>query len=128
MRRMLGGQGRALSAASSRFDPHNIFVGERASSTPLHPDARGGFPASPDVDIGTCSHIWTLEHDPNDPAHGTRGGRDRRPRLDRLAVTVLPGVTVGRAVVAPDPVSRRRQPLSIVVACPRVRSAGATTP
>jgi maltose O-acetyltransferase len=71
------------------------------------------------VDIGTHTHIWTLEHDPSDPLHGTKAGpvtiEDHVWISSR--VTVLPGVTIGRgAVVAAGAVVTKDVPERAIVA------------
>ncbi len=65
-------------------------------------DARGGrVMIGNDTDIGMQTNIWTLEHDPHDPQHGTKGGdviiEDHVWIASR--VTILPGVTIGRGAV-----------------------------
>ena len=65
-------------------------------------DARGGtVTIGHDVDVGAETHIWTLEHDPNDADHGTRGGTVTIEDHVWVAtrVTILPGVTIGRGAV-----------------------------
>lgn len=54
-----------------------------------------------DVDIGTHTHIWTLEHDPIDSGHSTRTGSVTIEDHVWIAsrVTILPGVTIGRGAV-----------------------------
>lgn len=53
------------------------------------------------VDIGTHSHIWTLEHDPNNEMHATKSGAVYIEDYVWVAsrVTILPGVTIGRGAV-----------------------------
>ena len=126
LRRMLGelGDGAFCCMHVQVFDPHNIFVGERSvinASCIL--DGRGGpLRIAHDVDIGTHSHIWTLEHDPNDPGHATRGAGVTIEDHVWIAAraTVLPGVTIGRgAVVAAGAVvTRDVEPLTIVAGVP----------
>lgn len=60
-------------------------------------DARGGdVIICEDVDIGPATHLWTLEHDPHDNNHGTKGGAITINHHVWIAsrVTVLPGVTI----------------------------------
>lgn len=75
-----------------------------------------------DSDIGTHTHIWTLEHDPNDPVHGTRGAPVAIDDHVWIAsrVTILPGVTIGRgAVVAAGAVvTQDVAPMAIVAGVP----------
>jgi putative colanic acid biosynthesis acetyltransferase WcaF len=56
---------------------------------------------SNDTDIGPYTRIWTLEHDPNDPHHSLKGGdviiEDHVWAAS--AVTILPGVRIGRGAV-----------------------------
>ena len=83
-------------------------------------DARGGkVTIGGDVDVGTESHIWTLEHDPNDNDHGTKGGAVTIEDHVWIAsrVTILPGVTIGRgAVVACGSVVTKDVPEKSIVA------------
>ena len=65
-------------------------------------DARGGrVLVGADTDIGEQTHIWSLQHDPNDPQHGTQGGSVTIGDHVWIAtrVTILPGVTIGRGAV-----------------------------
>ena len=80
-----------------------------------------------DTDIGTHTHIWTLEHDPNDPAHGTKGAPVTIEDHVWIAsrVTILPGVTIGRgAVVAAGAVvTKDVAPMAIVAGVPEIGRA-----
>ena len=85
------------------MQPGNIYLGSRTvinqdcildgRNYPIH--------IGEDTDIGTHTHIWTLEHDVNAPDHGVKGGpvtiRDHVWIASR--VTILPGVTIGRGAV-----------------------------
>jgi acetyltransferase-like isoleucine patch superfamily enzyme len=71
-----------------------------------------------DVDIGTHTHIWTLEHDVNSDTHVTAGGpviiEDHVWIASR--VTILPGITIGRgAVVATGAVVTKDVPSLAIV-------------
>ncbi|MEE9338402.1 MAG: acyltransferase [Methylococcaceae bacterium] len=74
------------------------------------------------VDIGTHTHIWTLEHNPNSELHGTTSGPVLIEDHVWIAarVTILPGVTIGRgAVVAAGAVvTKDVKPLSIMAGVP----------
>ena len=74
------------------------------------------------VDIGTHSHIWTLEHDPNDAKHATNSGSVYIEDYVWIAsrVTVLPGVTIGKgAVVAAGAiVTKDVEPMAIMAGVP----------
>ena len=88
-----------------------------------HLDGRGGeLNIGEDVDIGPWTHIWTLQHDPNDPNHGTKEGAVTIGDHVWIAsrATILPGVTIGRgAVVACGSVVTKNVPeLAIVAGIP----------
>jgi maltose O-acetyltransferase len=119
---MLGAAGAdAFVAMNVTFmQPRNVYLGDRAvinahcildgRDAPIH--------IGDDTDIGTHAHIWTLEHDVNDPKHGTRGGpvviEDHVWIASR--VTILPGVTIGRgAVVAAGAVVTKDVPSLAIV-------------
>ena len=100
--------------------PSNVFLGNRSvvnASCIL--DGRGGeLRVGEDVDIGTHTHIWTLEHDPNSPDHATKGGPVTIEDHVWIAsrVTILPGVTLGRgAVVAAGAVVTKDVPSMAIV-------------
>lgn len=72
-----------------------------------------------DVDVGTHTHIWTIEHDVHDDAHGITGGPVAIGDHVWIAsrATILPGVTIGRgAVVAAGAVVTRDVPPGAIVA------------
>lgn len=103
------------------FDPWSVSLHERSViNSNCVIDARGGsVTIGQDVDIGAETHIWTLEHDPNDPDHGTQGGPVTIEDHVWIAtrVTILPGVTIGRgAVVACGSVVTKDVPDNAIVA------------
>lgn len=118
------GKGCFFGIRTSFMSPWNIRLEERVVINPdCHLDGRGGgLTIGKDVDIGPWTHIWTLQHDPNDPNHGTNGGavviEDHVWIASR--VTVLPGITIGRgAVVACGSVVTKDVPeLAIVAGIP----------
>lgn len=83
--------------------PANIQLGARAviNADCILDGREAPITIGEDTDIGTHTHIWTLEHDVNDPQHGTKGGpvviEDHVWIASR--VTILPGVTIGRGAV-----------------------------
>jgi hypothetical protein len=91
LRRMLGefGPDAFVALDVTLMKPANVKLGARVVvNAHCILDGRDGeLRIGDDTDIGTHTHIWTLEHDPNDPAHGTLGAarHHRGPRLDRLA-------------------------------------------
>ena len=123
LRRMLGdfGSGAFVGLGVQFMQPHNVHVAARAVVNAgcildgrEHPIRIGA-----DTDIGTHTHIWTLEHDVNDPGHGTTGGpvviEDHVWVASR--VTILPGVSIGRgAVIAAGAVVTKDVPALAIVA------------
>lgn len=105
-------------------DPHQIALGSRSViNMGCILDGRGGgLTIENDVDIGPYTHIWTLEHDPNDEAHGTRPGPVviRHHVWIAARVTILPGITIGEGAVigAGSVVTKDVAPLSIVAGSP----------
>ena len=102
------------------FDPGNISLGERTVVNPnCVLDGRHPLRVSHDVDIGPHTHIWTLEHDPNDDGHATAGAPVQIEDHVWIAAraTILPGVTLGRgAVVAAGAVVTKDVPPMAIVA------------
>jgi len=104
--------------------PWNVFLGLRSVvNAGCILDGRGGpLRIAQDVDIGTQTHIWTLEHDVNSDAHTVNGAgvtiEDHAWIASR--VTILPGVTIGRgAVVAAGAVvTKDVEPLTIAGGVP----------
>ena len=126
LRRMLAqfGSGSFVAMHVHLMEPGGISLGAR-SIVNAHCilDGRGApLTIGADTDIGTHSHIWTLEHDPNSETHDTRAGAVTIGDHAWIAsrVTVLPGVTIGRgAVVAAGAVVVRDIPeLAIVGGVP----------
>ena len=106
------------------FDPSQIKISDRSViNAGCLIDARGGLVAiAEDVDVGAETHIWTLEHDPNDPEHGTRGGGVTIEDHVWIAtrVTILPNVTIGRGAVigCGSVVTKNIPPMAIAVGVP----------
>ena len=106
------------------YDPWSIELNERCViNGNCIVDARGGAVSiGHDSDIGAETHIWTLEHDPNDANHGTHGAKVVIEDHVWIAtrVTILPGVTIGRgAIVACGSVVTKDVPsMSIVAGVP----------
>lgn len=105
-------------------DGKNIRIGRNCSiNKRVLLDGRGGeLIIGNNVDIAQETNIWTLEHDPNDPNHGSIGAAVIIEDYVWIAsrVTILPGVTIGRgAVVAAGAVvTKNVKPLSIVGGVP----------
>lgn len=100
--------------------PYNIFIGNHVvvnSHTLL--DGRGGRVIIGDnVDIAREVNVWTLEHDPNDDYHATKGGDVIIEDYVWIAsrVTILPGVKIGRgAVVASGAIVTKDVPAMCIV-------------
>ena len=106
------------------YGPWSVQVDERSViNADCTIDARGGLVSiAEDVDIGAGTQIWTLEHDPNDPEHGTRGGGVTIEDHVWIAtrVTILPNVTIGRGAVigCGSVVTKNIPPMAIAVGVP----------
>lgn len=91
-------------------------------------DCRGGeLIIGSNVDIGQETNIWTLEHDPNDNNHNTRGASVIIEDYVWIAtrVTILPGVKIGRgAVIACNSVVTKDVPSMEIVAGIPAKSIG----
>jgi acetyltransferase-like isoleucine patch superfamily enzyme len=123
LRQMLGAFGPDAFVALdvTLMSPANVKLGARvAINAQCILDGRAApITIGDDTDIGTHTHIWTLEHDPNDPNHGTKSGAVTIGDHVWIAsrVTVLPGVTIGRgAVVAAGAVVTKDVPSMAIVA------------
>ena len=83
-------------------------------------DGRGGkLTIGNNVDVAQEVNIWTLEHDPNDDYHSSKGADVTIEDYVWIAsrVTILPGVVIGRgAVVATGAVVTKDVPPKSIVA------------
>lgn len=100
--------------------PQNIFIGDHVViNKKVLLDGRGGELIIHDnVDIAQEVTIWTLEHDPHNDFHATKGAPVIIESYTWIAsrVTILPGVTIGRgAVVATGSVVTRDVPAMAIV-------------
>lgn len=101
--------------------PGNLWLGARSvvNSDCILDGREAPIRIGEDTDIGTHSHLWTLEHDPRDPQHGTRSAPVTIEDHVWIAsrVTILPGVTIERgAVVAAGAVVTKDVPSKAIVA------------
>ena len=126
LRRLLGevAPGAFVGLNVELLAPQSIRIGPR-SVVNAHCllDGRGGeLNISSDVDIATHTHIWTLQHDPDDDEHNTQGGSVTIEDHAWIAsrVTILPNVTIGRGAViaAGAVVTKDVPPLAIVGGVP----------
>jgi maltose O-acetyltransferase len=105
LRRLLGSFGTDAFVALdvTLMQPGNVHLGRRAvvNAHCILDGRECAIRIGDDTDIGTHTHVWTLEHDPNDPAHRTKSApvtiEDHAWIASR--VTILPGVTIGRGAV-----------------------------
>jgi len=94
---------------------HRIEIGSRTNINPrCLIDSRGGTVRIGNfVDIAPEVMIWTLEHDPNDPDFGAKGGDVVIEDFAWIAsrAIILPGITIGTgAVIAAGAVVTRDVP------------------
>lgn len=126
LRRMLGtfDAGAFVALDVTLMQPGNVHLGRRAvvNAHCILDGRECTIRVGDDTDIGTHTHVWTLEHDPNDPAHRTKAAPVTIGDHVWIAsrVTILPGVTIGRgAVVAAGAVvTQDVPPLAIVGGVP----------
>lgn len=106
------------------FIPHNITIGNNCViNSEVLLDGRGGkIIIGNNVDIAREVNIWTLEHDPNDDYHKTKGGDVIIEDYVWIAsrATILPNVKIGRgAVIASGSiVTKDVPPMNIVAGIP----------
>jgi carbonic anhydrase/acetyltransferase-like protein (isoleucine patch superfamily) len=126
----------ALRRSGMRLDPKATVYGWRDIRRPerieIGPgavigfwatlDGRLGIKIGRDVNISSEAALMTLQHDPDAPDFGTRGGPivvEERAWISFRA-TILPGVTIGRgAIVAANAtVTKDVEPFTIVAGTP----------
>ena len=96
-----------MPAFRRRHEPYpsgiRVYRGDRVvvNSYSILDGRVGTLRVANDVDVGPHTHIWTLEHDVDDPNHGVVGGdvviEDHVWIASR--VTILPGVRIGAGAV-----------------------------
>jgi maltose O-acetyltransferase len=103
------------------MDHERVNIGERSvvNSYCILDGRIGNLTIANDVDIGTHTHIWTLEHNPQSGTHDTTSGdvviEDHVWIASR--VTILPGITIRRgAVIAAGSVVTKDVPESAIMA------------
>ena len=102
------------------MDPSGVFLGPRSVVNPycILDGRESPIRIAEDVGISPYAHIWTLEHDVNSEAFGTKGGPVTIEDHVWIAsrATILPGVTIGRgAVVAAGAVVTKDVPSMAIV-------------
>ena len=106
------------------FIPQNITIGNNCViNSEVLLDGRGGkIIIGNNVDIAREVNIWTLEHDPNDDYHKTKGGDVIIEDYVWIAsrATILPNVKIGKgAVIASGSiVTKDVPPMNIVAGIP----------
>ena len=104
--------------------PNNIQLGDNVVINPYcYLDGRGGkLIIGNNVDIARWTVIWTLEHDPNDDMHTTKGGDTIIEDNCWIAsrATIMPGVRLGMGTVVAcgAVVTKDTPPMSIVGGVP----------
>jgi acetyltransferase-like isoleucine patch superfamily enzyme len=105
LKRMVGGIAPDAFVAQhvTILDPHRVFLNARCViNAHCILDGRGGeLRIGEDTDVGTHTHIWTLQHDMHSPTHATVGGPVRIDDHVWIAsrVTIVPAVHIGRGAV-----------------------------
>ena len=105
------------------YKPWNIQVGNNSIiGNDAMFDARNGIYIGNNVSLSMGVWIWTMEHDPQDPYYGVKGGPVVIEDYVWLScrVVVLPGITIGKgAVVAAGAVvTKNVAPYTIVSGIP----------
>jgi len=99
---------------------HNIEIGHNSViGKDVLLDGRGGsLIIGNNVDLAQETNIWTLEHDPHDDFHNSKGADVIIEDYVWVAsrVTILPGVRIGKgAVVASGSVVTKDVPPTVIV-------------
>lgn len=127
LRALLGSCGQSVSVLmhNTFMNPAGVYLGDRVviNQGCILDGREANLTIGHDTDVGTHSHIWTLQHDPASlDAHATDSGAVVIGHHVWIAsrVTILPGVTVGDgAVIATGSVvTRDVPPLAIMAGVP----------
>jgi maltose O-acetyltransferase len=84
------------------YCPYKLSVGDNTIiGNDCMLDARNGITIGNNVSLSMGVWIWTLEHDPQDPLYGTKGGLVTIGDYAWVScrVVILPGVTIGKGAV-----------------------------
>lgn len=105
---------------STILKPANIIIGKNCVINPQTIlDGRGGrIIIGDNVDIARGVYIWTLEHDPHDDYHRTKGGNVIIEDYVWISsrATILPNVTIGKgAVIASGAIVTKDVPAMTIV-------------
>ena len=96
------GRGTSIHWRTRFFSPWKLKIGRNSIiGNDAMLDARNGITIGDNVSLSMGVWIWTMEHDPQDPYYGAKGGPvviEDYAWISCRAV-ILPGVTIGRGAV-----------------------------
>ena len=121
--RMTIGENSVIYNSCHIRSPQNITIGENTSiGDHCILDGRSGLTIGNSVNLSTGAWIWTMQHDPNDPNFGVKGGAVVVEDYAWISsrTSILPGVTIGRgAVIATGAVvTKSVEPFAIMAGVP----------
>ncbi|QJD31429.1 acyltransferase [Methylococcus geothermalis] len=96
------GKGTSFHWRARFFAPWNLEIGHNTIiGNDAFIDARNGVTIGNNVSLSMGVWIWTMEHDPQDPWYGAKGGPVVIEDYAWIScrVVILPGVTIGKGAV-----------------------------